>query len=181
MLMGETYPNIEEEASYKPQPIPREKYYTVLTSQPQRRLGFGSTSPIEYEEPIPDYPGPGKYNPTLPASHYESIRGKGTGFTSKVKRKLQFTMGNSNPPPGAYTVKPVDHRIKPTIRKITTRSRCSCYPQENSFSTPGPGEYNIAPKSNRAITSVFKSKVPRLYQGRPQQKFDGRYITINCV
>lgn len=162
--------------------IPPQKYYTVLSVETPDPFGFGSASPARQEPRYLDTPGPGKYDPHQCQEHFESIRGRTSGFTSVVPRKLGFTRGTKNPAPTSYDPKRPDRRIKPKIGSFPRARRFSCYPDERETSTtPGPGEYNLPPLQDRCVTSIFKSKAERVYLPAPHKdppRFDGRVFTL---
>lgn len=162
--------------------VPPQKYYTVLTFKSPNKFGFGTSSPARPIEHFADTPGPGKYNPKESREHYESVRGRGVGFTSAAPRRLGFTRGNKNPSPSQYDQQFVDHRIKTAIGTIPRSSHGSFFKDEKETeSTPGPGSYDLPSLSDKACTSVFKSRTKRQFlpdKPKPPPRFLGNTFII---
>jgi hypothetical protein len=162
--------------------IPPQRYYTLLTVEPTDPFGFGSQAPARPETQFPDIPGPGKYDPRMVDSRVMSTRGCGTGFTSGLRRRLEFVTGTKNPAPCTYDAQRTESRLKPKIRGVFGQ-RCACFPDERMSSlTPGPGSYDVSPpKNTRAVTSVFRSRSSReLPYGAVKQepRFNGRTFIL---
>ena len=159
-----------------------EKYYTVLSNKNNTPFGFGSSAPARSNELLKDTPGPGKYDPTTINSKAESIRGKGLGFTSKARRRLEFVKGNKNPGPAQYEPQITKKTIKKSISEIPKCRRVSCYPDERESSiTPGPGSYQLPSLGSKVQTHIFKSKVERnvlSINNKKIPKFDGKTLYI---